>query len=128
MDVIRLPTPVRDILESRAISSISELRTVHSIEFGLAYELAVGRAPGGVTTPETLKPPEMEAFLDLLLAMQEWYGTGDVRPPQDHLEVLGVLRRIGGRVCYIGGTLTRHGASIVERYEAERGRRPIRSR
>ncbi len=113
-------TPVRDVLEARAVDCLATLRTRDSIEFELAYLLAVGcPAPKGKDS-STLVPPEMEALLDLGMVMGNWRSTHDVRPPENHLEVLSSLRRIGGRAHFIGGVLTQEGRDVVERYDAER--------
>ncbi len=120
------PTPVRDVLNERAISCIAELSENNGIHFELAYQMAVGSRCASTKHPGNLTPPEMEALFDLNLVMHAWRETGDMRPPQDHLEFLSVLRRICGRVSFIGGVLTRVGQNIVERYDAELERRPCR--
>lgn len=124
--VIFRPTPVRDVLRDRAISCVTELSASNGIGFDTAYTMAVGAPCPRAKNPDNLTPPEEEALLDLNLVMQSWRETGDVRPPQDHIEFLNVLYRIGGRASFMVGRLTRCGKNIAERYDAERARRPVR--
>lgn len=121
------PTPVADVLRSRAISCITELSVSNGIGFELAYELAVGIRCPPAKHPDNVTPAEAEALLDLNLVMQSWKGVGDIRPPQDHFEFLSVLQRMGCcRASFMLGRLTKQGERITERYNAELENRPVR--
>lgn len=127
LHIFRPPTPAANVLRERAISCLLELKASNDIRFPLAYRLAVGAPCLDSKTPDNLTPAECEAVLDLTLAMQGWRETGDVRPPQDHLEVIACLSRLGGRNSFVCGHLTAQGRKIVERYDAEAEARAIRS-
>lgn len=125
--IFRPATPAADVLRERAISCISELSASNDIGFTLAYRLAVGAGCAPTKHPDNLTPAEQEALLDLNLVMQSWRELGDCRPPQDHVEFLSSLGRLGGRNSFVCGHLTAWGRKIVERYDAEAEARSIRS-
>ena len=124
--VIFRPTPAHAVLRERAHECITKLSASNGIGFKLAYTMAVGAPCAQTKHPDNLTPPEEEALLDLGLVLQAWGATGDCRPPQDHIEFLEALRRIGGRPSFMSGRLTRQGKKIVERYDAAHTGRPVR--
>lgn len=119
-DLDRL-NPVTARLVEHAQSALEHLYA-RGFNYGQCHALALGRRDAG----ESLVPSDLEALIDLELAFDAWTHTDFRRPPETHLDVVGVLRRLGGRPSVIAGRPTPVGRDIDRRHRRAVDGLPLR--